>query len=93
APAPLDASELVVSATKDHHTGSARLVVRIPSERLASRISALSSFFNDAPWLARNQYQQQEIDLRLAVARAHARVLGGDLAAGSEAAYITLPLG
>jgi signal transduction histidine kinase len=93
APAPLDSGELVVSATKDHHTGSARLVVRIPSKRLASRISALSSFFNDAPWLARNQYQQQEIDLRLAVARAHARVLGGDLAAGNEAAYITLPFG
>jgi|GEM_PF-3550288 len=92
-----DADEVVVSATREQHEGSARLVVRIPSERLASRIGAISSFFNDAPWLARHQYQQQEIDLRLAVARAHARVLGGDLHAGgdrgSDAAYITLPLG
>jgi len=56
---------------------STRLILHIRCEALAKRVQALDGLFGEAPRGSR--YQQQPLDLRLAVARTQARKFGGDI--------------
>jgi PAS domain S-box-containing protein len=86
-----------ISATAEHSDVGGRLLVRIPSERLTEHLEVLKTVFGEVPQGEDGRYRQHEVDFRLAVARAQARALGGDVAAGNgrgdDAAYVSLPLG
>lgn len=60
---------------------SERVVLHIPDESLARRVRALDGMFGETPQEDSSRYHQQPVDLRLAVARTHARRLGGDIIA------------
>jgi signal transduction histidine kinase len=79
-----------VAASTEEIGAIARLVVKIPGETFAGRVRALAGVFGGPQ--QEDRYRQQQVDLRLAVACAHARVLGGDIAAAGEAAvHVILP--
>lgn len=62
-----------------------RLVLRIHSGTLVQRMRALARVFGEPVSGDFAQYQQQTIDLRLAVARMRARRKGGDIAVTEDA--------
>lgn len=83
--------EYVFSAHAVSHGTTTRLVVRIANSGLAARVRALAQLFGEHTQDA-SRFRQQEIDFHLAVVRARARVMGGDLKACSEnAVEMTLP--
>jgi signal transduction histidine kinase len=83
--------EYVFSAHAESHENATRLVVRIANSGLAARVRAVSQLFGEHAQNAA-PFRQQEIDFHLAVARARARVMGGDLRTCSEnAVEMTLP--
>lgn len=65
----------VLVATKEE----SRLILEIRGSSLAKRVEALAEVFGDVPQRDAARYQQVPLDLRLAVARVHARRLGGDI--------------
>jgi PAS domain S-box-containing protein len=79
-----------VRAIAERSNGGGRLIVKIDSEALADRVRALAGVFGEGT-AETKQYRQQPIDFRLAVARAHARTLGGDVAVCDDAVCVTLP--
>lgn len=79
-------------AKTERHNHSARLVLRIRGAGLVRRVEALAGVFGEAAQNDSSRYQQQPLDLRLAVAQTHARRLGGDIAViASDAVEISLP--
>jgi signal transduction histidine kinase len=84
--------------TEPRSDDSAALVIQIVNARLATCVEALSSLFGEDMSSVDDaqRYRQQEIDFKLAVARARARMSGGDLrrAEGerSDVVELTLPI-
>jgi signal transduction histidine kinase len=70
--------------------GTAVLVVRIDSDRLSRRVRALAYLFGEDGAEQDRRFHQQEIDFKLAIARARARVLGGDITCPGDAASQTI---
>lgn len=70
-----------------------RAVISIPSATLTTRLRAISHLFGEALASEETRFLQQEIDLRLAIARAQMRKLGGDILAlpDSDIAQIVFP--
>jgi len=86
--------ECSFSAYAMNHENETRLVVRIASGVLAARVRAVAQIFGEQAEPDPSLFRQQEIDFDLAVARARARVMGGDLkASGEDAVELTLPMG
>jgi PAS domain S-box-containing protein len=84
------APNLRVRATAERENGRGRLVVTIHNEALTDRVRGLAGVFGEGGG-GNAQYQQQPIDFRLAVARAHARTLGGDVVVDGDAVCVMLP--
>ncbi|HVT04720.1 MAG TPA: PAS domain-containing protein [Thermoanaerobaculia bacterium] len=89
--------ETVASARSEDAEGTPRLVIRVADDRLATRVRALSGLFGEGGRNAEERrFQQQEIDFKLAVARARARVFGGDVTCiseqGRETVRVTIPI-
>lgn len=62
------------------HEGSARwIVISVPSAELAERLRAISHLFGESVPSEESRFLQREIDMRLAIARARLRKLGGDI--------------
>jgi PAS domain S-box-containing protein len=87
------------SARKETRSGdSVAIVIRIENPRLATCVNALAALFGDDRKVSTDsqRYKQQDIDFKLAVARARARLVGGDVncPAGSagEAVEVIIPL-
>ncbi|MCU1230135.1 MAG: sensor protein [Acidobacteria bacterium] len=80
---------ITVRAIAERSDGGGRLIVKIDNDALADRVRALAGVFGEGD--SDMQYRQQPIDFRLAVARAHARTLGGDVAVSDDAVCVTLP--
>jgi signal transduction histidine kinase len=86
-------------ATATVHTerrgGAGRLVLRIDSEDLASRVRALAVALGEDVPGDQPRYRQQAVDFRIAVARTQARAMGGDIIAldegGCAAVEVSLP--
>lgn len=86
------ASESNVIAKTERQNDSARLILRIRGAGLVRRVEALAGVLGETAQSDSCRYQQQPLDLRLAVAQTHARRLGGDIAViGSDAVEVSLP--
>jgi len=87
--------DTVVSARDEQRGDARRVVVSIASDRLVVRVRALGHLFGEVMY-GEGRFKQQDIDFRLAVARAQARRLGGDIATasegGREVVQLVLPL-
>jgi PAS domain S-box-containing protein len=79
-----------VRATAERSDGIGRFLVQIRSDDLTDRVRALASAFGE-PMPEETQYRQGPVDFRLAVARAHARTLGGDISVTGEMVDVVLP--
>ncbi|HKR63327.1 MAG TPA: histidine kinase dimerization/phospho-acceptor domain-containing protein [Thermoanaerobaculia bacterium] len=76
-----------------HHDGNERrAVITIPSAALTTRLRAIAHLFGEADDEA-TRFLQQDIDIRLAIARVQMRRLGGDIVAlpDSDVAQIVVP--
>lgn len=83
-------SRLIAKTERQNH--SARLILRIRGAGLVRRVEALAGVFGEAEQDDSSRYQQQTLDLRLAVAQTHARRLGGDIVViASDAVEVSLP--
>jgi signal transduction histidine kinase len=83
-------ASLIAKTERQDHT--ARLILRIRGASLVKRVEALAGVFGERAQNDAYRYQQQPLDLRLAVAQTHARRLGGDIAViASDAVEISLP--
>jgi PAS domain S-box-containing protein len=77
------------------HEGSSRwIVISIPSPALTSRLRAISHLFGEPASSQESRFLQKEIDMRLAIARAQLRKIGGDIiaVADSDVVEIVFPL-
>jgi signal transduction histidine kinase len=84
-----DAGLIAKTERQDH---SARLILQFRGEGLVRRVEALAGLFGETAPSESGRYQQQPLDLRLAVAQTHARRLGGDIAVtASDAVEVSLP--
>jgi len=90
-----DGEDVAVSIDDHSHADARHVVVSIPSRRLSERLRALTQLFGESAPPEETRFQQKEIDFRLAIARAHARRMGGDITAavedGRETLRVTLP--
>jgi K+-sensing histidine kinase KdpD len=85
--------ECTFSARAESNAGVTRLVVRIRGSVLAARVRTVAQLFGEHAEPDASRFRQQEIDFHLAVVRARARVMGGDLkTCGENAVEMTLPL-
>jgi len=67
-----------------------RVILSIASPRMASRIRGVAHLFGERS--ADKPFQQHEVDFRMAVTRAQARLLGGDIIAATEdVVHVLLP--
>ena len=76
---PAGASETTLLAKAERRDGSAHLILRIEGADLVRRVEALAGVLGEAGQNDASRYQQQPLDLRLAVACTHAKRLGGDI--------------
>ena len=83
--------EAFVSVRRERAT---RIVVCIDSDRLAQRVRSVAHLFGEGTH--EQPFRQREVDFRIAVARAQARILGGDIVPTTEnerdVVHVTLPL-
>jgi PAS domain S-box-containing protein len=90
-----ESEETVISVRLDGADKARCVVLSIPSNRGANRLRALGHLFGETESPEETRFQQKEIDFRLAVARAHARSMGGDIAAvvedGRDVVRVVLP--
>jgi PAS domain S-box-containing protein len=70
-----------LTATAEREGSSRWVVVSVPSVSLRTRLRALGHLFGEHAPPPGAQFRQEEIDIRLAIARAHMRRLGGDITA------------
>jgi PAS domain S-box-containing protein len=81
------------SVTAHHDGGSRRAVISVVSALLSSRLRAIAHLFGELLEIDGSRFLQQDIDMRLAIARAQMRGLGGDIVAlpDSDIAQIVFP--
>lgn len=68
-----------------------RVLISAREPTLAERLRTLATLFGEMAADDHRRFQQQQIDLRLAITRAQARAIGGDLS-GSDGETVTLAL-
>jgi PAS domain S-box-containing protein len=93
-----DGSEEATLSVRHDRTGKVPCaVLSIASRRGANRLRALNHLFGETESPEATRFQQKEIDFRLAVSRAHARGMGGDISAiveeGRDILRVVLPTG
>ncbi len=67
------------------------VVLSIEDPRLASRVRAVAHLYGEETAPDRERFQQMEIDLRLAVIRTEARIIGGDIRAVGNRVEVSIP--
>jgi hypothetical protein len=70
-----------LTATSEREGSSRWVVVSVPSVSLRAKLRALAHLFGEHAPPPGSQFRQEGIDIRLAIARAHMRRLGGDITA------------
>ncbi len=71
--------EATFSVSAEHEGSSRWIVISVPSAELTERLRAISHLFGESAPSEESRFLQREIDMRLAIARARLRKLGGDI--------------
>lgn len=89
--------ECSIDARVERRQQGGRMIIRITNAPFADRVRTVSQLFGDRSGDDSARFRQRPVDFQVAVARARARVIGGDVTTspdpGDDAVEVSLPLG